>query len=143
MDVNLIARASAVINAPRDKVWQALVDPKAIQQYMFGTKVVSDWREGSPIVWKGEWQGQAYEDKGTILQLTPGQTLQYSHYSPLSGVADLPENYHTVTIELSDAGNQTQILLTQDKNTSEEERAHSQQNWEMMLAALKNYLEQL
>jgi uncharacterized protein YndB with AHSA1/START domain len=143
MDVNLIARASAVINAPRDKVWQALVDPKAIQQYMFGTNVVSDWREGSPIVWKGEWQGQAYEDKGTILQLTPGQTLQYSHYSPLSGVADLPENYHTVTIELSDAGNQTQILLTQDKNTSEEERAHSQQNWEMMLAALKNYLEQL
>jgi uncharacterized protein YndB with AHSA1/START domain len=143
MDVNLIARASAVINAPRDKVWQALVDPKAIQQYMFGTNVVSDWREGSPIVWKGEWQGQAYEDKGTILQLKPGQTLQYSHYSPLSGVADLPENYHTVTIELSDAGNQTQILLTQDKNTSEEERAHSQQNWEMMLAALKNYLEQL
>lgn len=143
MDVNLIARASAVINAPRDKVWQALVDPKAIQQYMFGTNVVSDWREGSQIVWKGEWQGQAYEDKGTILQLTPGQTLQYSHYSPLSGVADLPENYHTVTIELSDAGNQTQILLTQDKNTSEEERAHSQQNWEMMLAALKNYLEQL
>jgi uncharacterized protein YndB with AHSA1/START domain len=142
MDVNLIARASAVINAPRDKVWQALVDPKAIQQYMFGTNVVSDWREGSPIVWKGEWQGQAYEDKGTILQLKPGQTLQYSHYSPLSGVADLPENYHTVTIELSDAGNQTQILLTQDKNTSEEERAHSQQNWEMMLAALKNYLEQ-
>jgi uncharacterized protein YndB with AHSA1/START domain len=143
MDVNLIARASAVINAPRDKVWQALVDPKAIQQYMFGTNVVSDWREGSPIVWKGEWQGQAYEDKGTILQLKPGQTLQYSHYSPLSGVADLPENYHTVTIELSDAGNQTQILLTQDKNASEEERAHSQQNWEMMLAALKNYLEQL
>jgi uncharacterized protein YndB with AHSA1/START domain len=143
MDVNLIARASAVINAPRDKVWQALVDPKAIQQYMFGTNVVSDWREGSQIVWKGEWQGQAYEDKGTILQLKPGQTLQYSHYSPLSGVADLPENYHTVTIELSDAGNQTQILLTQDKNTSEEERAHSQQNWEMMLAALKNYLEQL
>ena len=142
MDVNLIARASAVINAPRDKVWQALVDPKAIQQYMFGTNVVSDWREGSQIVWKGEWQGQAYEDKGTILQLTPGQTLQYSHYSPLSGVADLPENYHTVTIELSDAGNQTQILLTQDKNASEEERAHSQQNWEMMLAALKNYLEQ-
>jgi len=143
MDVNLIARASAVINAPRDKVWQALVDPKAIQQYMFGTNVVSDWREGSPIVWKGEWQGQAYEDKGTILQLKPGQTLQYSHYSPLSGVADLPENYHTVTIELSDAGNQTQILLTQDKSASEEERAHSQQNWEMMLAALKNYLEQL
>ena len=143
MDKNLIANASVIINAPRKQVWQALVDSKAIQQYMFGAQVVTDWQIGHPIVWKGEWNGKPYEDKGRILKLESGRLMQYSHYSPLSGVADLPENYHTVTIELSDAGNQTQILLTQDKNTSEEERAHSQQNWEMMLAALKNYLEQL
>jgi hypothetical protein len=85
----------------------------------------------------------SYQIGGREAQLFGRGNGKASHYSPLSGVADLPENYHTVTIELSDAGNQTQILLTQDKNTSEEERAHSQQNWEMMLAALKNYLEQL
>jgi uncharacterized protein YndB with AHSA1/START domain len=142
MDKNLIARASTTINAPSERVWDALVNPAAIKQYMFGTEVVSDWREGSPIVWKGEWQGQAYEDKGVILQLKPGRTLQYSHFSPLSRVPDKPENYHTVTVELSANGDQTQVSLAQDNNASEEERAHSEKNWEMMLVALKKFMEQ-
>jgi uncharacterized protein YndB with AHSA1/START domain len=142
MDKNLIARASISINAPREDVWKALVNPEAIKQYMFGTTVVSDWHEGSPIVWKGEWQGSSYEDKGVILQLKPGRTIQYSHFSPLSGVPDRPENYHTVTIELSADGNQTHVALTQDKNATDEERADSEKNWGMMLAALKEFLEQ-
>jgi uncharacterized protein YndB with AHSA1/START domain len=141
MHENLIARASIVISAPVAKVWDALVKPAAIKQYMFGTTVVSDWREGSPIVWKGEWQGQLYEDKGVILQLRPGRTLQYSHFSPLSGDPDIPENYHTVTIDLSADGQHSRVSLAQDKNGSEEEREHSEKNWGMMLAALKRYVE--
>jgi uncharacterized protein YndB with AHSA1/START domain len=142
MDKNLVARASVSINAPREKVWNALVNPEAIKQYMFGTQVVSDWREGSAIVWKGEWQGKPYEDKGVVLQIKPGRSIQYSHFSPLSGLADKAENYHKVTIDLSTVEYQTRVSLTQDKNASEEERAHSEENWEMMLAALKKFLEE-
>ncbi|HEY9152425.1 MAG TPA: SRPBCC domain-containing protein [Anaerolineales bacterium] len=79
---------------------------------MFCTNVVSDWREGSRIIWKGEWQGKPYEDKGTILQFKLGRKIQYSHFSPLSGIPDKPENYHVLTVELSADGNQTQVLLT-------------------------------
>ncbi len=139
---NLIARASVSVDAPNERVWDALVNPDAIRQYMFGTHVVSDWHEGGAIIWKGEWQGKSYEDKGTILQLKPGSLIQYSHYSPLSGVPDQPENYHTVTVELSSNGNQTQVSLAQDKNANEAERAESEKNWAMMLAALKKFLEQ-
>ena len=142
MDKNNIAKASISINASSEKVWKALVDPKAIKQYMFGTNVVSDWQEGSTIVWKGEWQGKSYEDKGKILKLMPGRILQYSHFSPLSGVPDRPENYHTVTIELAGNGNQSHITLTQDRNATEEERAESEKNWGMMLSELKKLLEQ-
>jgi len=142
MDKNLIARASIPIKAPSAKVWDALVNPQAIQQYMFGTHVVTDWHEGSPIVWKGEWQGKSYEDKGVILQFKPGRTIQYSHFSPLSGLPDKPENYHTVTVELSGQGDQIRVSLAQDNNATEEERAHSAENWGMMLAALKKFLEQ-
>jgi uncharacterized protein YndB with AHSA1/START domain len=142
MDKNLIAKASATINAPSEKVWDALVNPDATVQYMFGTNVVSDWREGSPIIWQGEWQGRAYEDKGVILQLKPGRTLQYSHFSPLSGLPDKPESYHTVTIELSDEGDQTRVSLAQDNNPSEQAREHSEKNWQDMLTALKSYMEQ-
>ncbi|NTU82570.1 MAG: SRPBCC domain-containing protein [Chloroflexales bacterium] len=105
------------------------------------TTVVSDWHEGSPIVWKGEWQGTAYEDKGVILQLQPGRLLQYSHFSPLSGLPDAPEHHHTVTIELSAEGAQTLITLTQDKNATEEERARAEANWATMLTALKQFVE--
>lgn len=142
MDQNLIAKASISLNTPSEKVWAALVDPAAIKQYMFGANVVSDWQAGSAIVWQGEWQGKAYEDKGVILQLQPGQLLQYSHFSPLSGLPDAPENYHTVTIMLTTLGQQTQVTLTQDGNTTAEARAHAEKNWAMMLAGLKKFLEQ-
>jgi uncharacterized protein YndB with AHSA1/START domain len=141
MPENLIARADATINAPRARVWEALVTPALIEQYMFGTDVTSDWKKGSPIVWKGEWKGKAYEDKGTVLQVEPGLILQYTHFSPMSGLPDVAENYHTVTIELSDAGAETRVVLTQDNNPTEEARAHSEQNWVQMLAGLKKLLE--
>ena len=142
MIADQIAKAAITVDAPVAKVWQALVDPDAIHQYMFGTNVTTDWREGSPIVWKGEWQGKSYEDKGVLLEVKPERTLKYSHFSPLSGLPDKPESYHTVTIELSGDGDQTRVTLAQDNNSTEEARAHSQKNWEMMLAALKKYLEQ-
>ena len=142
MSKNLIAKATITIQAPGSKVWNALVDPKAIQQYMFGTNAVSDWREGSPIVWKGKWQGKPYEDKGVILQLKPGSTLQYSHFSPLSGLPETAENYHTVTIELSDEGDRIRVSLSQDNNATDEQAEHSSQNWMMMLTSLKKYLEE-
>lgn len=141
MAQNLIANASIAIDASRAKVWEALVTPEAIKQYMFGTSVTSDWKEGSPITWSGEWEGTSYEDKGTILRIEPERILQYTHFSPLSGLPDKPENYHTVTIALSGEGNQTHVSLTQDNNPNEEARAHSEKNWEMMLDSLKKFVE--
>src|SRR5437899_9190216 len=137
----LVARASTTIDAPIAKVWDALVNPKTIKEYMFGTNVTSDFREGSPIVFKGEWEGKAYEDKGVILKLNPEKMLRYSHYSPLSGLPDKPENYHTVTIDLVPKGEQTLVALTQDNNPTEESKQDSEKNWGMMLAGLKKLLE--
>jgi uncharacterized protein YndB with AHSA1/START domain len=142
MDKNLVAKASIIINASCPKVWAALVNPEAIKQYMFGTTVVTDWREGSDIVWKGVWQGKSYEDKGVILKNKPLNIIQYSHFSPFSGLSDKPENYHIVTIELTDEGDHTRVALTQDKNPTQAVRDHSQKNWEMLLAGLKRFAEQ-
>jgi uncharacterized protein YndB with AHSA1/START domain len=141
MDKKLVAKASTTIQAPVARVWDALVDPATIKQYMFGTNVVSDFKKGSPITFKGEWQGKKYEDKGVILDLQPQRKLAYSHYSPLAGLPDKPENYHNVTIELTDKGKQTLVALSQDNNADEKERDHSQKNWEMMLSGLKKLLE--
>ena len=138
---NIIARASLVIAAPAERIWKALVTPAIIKQYMFGSTVTSDWKEGSPITWKGEWQGRPYEDKGVILQCQPPRALQYTHFSPMAGLPDRPENYHTVSIQLSPEGQGTRVSLTQDNNTTEEARAHSEKNWGLMLEGLKQVVE--
>jgi len=141
MNKNLIANAAITINAPSSKVWDALVTPAAIKQYMFGTNVVSDWKEGSAIVWNGVWQGKSYEDKGVLQQVKPTRALQYTHFSPLSGLPDEPGSYHTVTIELSARGPGTRVSLSQDNNLTEQAREHSEKNWGMMLAGLKRFVE--
>lgn len=141
MKNNLIAKATVTIDAPTAKVWDALVNPEAINEYMFGTHVASDWREGSAITWKGEWEGRPYSDKGVISRFEPQRRLQYTHFSPTSGLPDRPENYHTVTIDLTDEGPLTRVSLTQDNNSTEGEREHSQQNWQMMLQGLKSFVE--
>ena len=141
MSENLVAEASVSVNASRAAVWDALVSSEANKQFMFGADVVSDWREGSPISWKGDWKGRKYEDKGKILQAKRERLLQYTHYSPLSGEPDVAANYHTITIELSDTGGGTRIELRQDGNKTEEARAESQKNWEMMLQGVKKYVE--
>lgn len=141
MKQDFIARQSIVVSAPLDRVWRALVEPAAIKAYMFGTDVVSNWTEGSPITWRGEWQGKAYEDRGVILALEPRSMLRYSHFSPLSGLPDVPENYHTVTVELTELADGVQVTLSQDNNPTEEARDHSEANWRMMLTALKEFIE--
>ncbi len=76
-----------------------------------------------------------------ILKLEPRHLIQYSHFSPLSGKPDLPENYHTVTVELVSDGVETTVALSQDNNETEQAREHSEKNWKMMLTNLKKLLE--
>lgn len=137
----LIANAQALVDASVDKVWDAFTNPETIKKYMFGTTVSSDWKNGSDITWKGRWNGKAYEDKGEIIEIKPKTYLQYTHFSPLAGVPDVPENYHTVTVKLTPKNGSTIVLLSQDNNKTEEARQHSEDNWTMMLTELKKLLE--
>ncbi len=137
----LVANVSTLINGPPRAVWVALTDPDKIRQYMFGAQVDSEWRKGSRIMWRGEWQGRSFEDQGVILDLEPERLIRYTHFSRLSGLPDLPENYHVVTVRLASEGSGTRVLLTQDNNESEEARAHSEGSWKMMLSGLKVLVE--
>jgi uncharacterized protein YndB with AHSA1/START domain len=141
MNRQFIAKQAVVINAPPRKVWDALVNPEIARQYMFGTNAITDWKMSSKIAVKEEMQGRAYKDKGMMLKVEPEHLIKYCYYSPLSGLPDKPENYKTVTVELSDAETRTILLLSQDNNPTEQARAHSRNNWGMMLTGLKQLLE--
>lgn len=141
MNKGIVAETTTTINAPASKVWEAITKSELIKKYMFGTDVISDWKVGSPIVYKGEWQGKPFEDKGQILEFVPGKRLVSTHWSPMSGVPDVPENYHKVTYELSERNGKTDVTIFQDNNASEEEKTHSEANWKTVLAGLKKLLE--
>ena len=141
MGKTFVAQATVTINTSAAKVWEALTNPEILKQYYFGADIISDWKVGSPIIYKGQWQVKSYEDKGTILTFEPGKLLVTTHWSPLSGVADSPENYHKVSYELSEQGGSTQVTLTQDNNATEEEKTQSDQFWKTMLDGLKKLLE--
>jgi uncharacterized protein YndB with AHSA1/START domain len=141
MNRKFTATATTTIDVPVSRVWQALVTPEIIKQYLFDTDVISDWNVGSPIIYRGEWEGKPFEDKGKILEIEPEKTLKSTHWSPLSGVPDTPENYHTVTYTLTGQGESTEVTITQDNNASEEEKAHSEKNWQTVLEGMKKLLE--
>lgn len=137
----LIAKTTIEIKAPVSEVWKALTTPELIKQYFFGTETVSDWKVGSPITFKGTWEGKAYEDKGTILNIEPHKFLKFNYWSSFSGTEDIPENYANITYELSEKDESTILSITQNNIRNEELRDHSEQNWRTVLNNLKNLLE--
>ena len=68
---NLIAKSSIQINNTVDEAWKALVNPEIVQKYMLGSQQLSDWQKGSSIIWKKDFNGGKFEDKGEILEITP------------------------------------------------------------------------
>ena len=136
-----VATAETDIDATPARVWQALVDPEQIKQYMFGSQVETDWQPGHSIVWKGEYEGRRYEDRGQVLEVQPDRRLKVTHFSPLSGQPDVPANYHTLTYDLEPRAGGTHVSLSQDNNANDDEVQHSTANWEAMLAGLKAFVE--
>jgi uncharacterized protein YndB with AHSA1/START domain len=137
-----VAEKSITINAPAEAVWQALTDPEMVRQYMHGTNMETDWQVGSSITWKGEWQGRTYEDKGSVLEVKPIQLLKVTHWSPMTGTEDTPDNYHTVTYELSGQEGTTLLTVKQDNNASQDEADKMAANsWGPVLQGLKASVE--
>ena len=137
----MLATASITVKAPPSRVWEALTKPELVKQYLYGTDVTTDWRVGSPITYKGVWEGKPYEDKGKVLEVVPDRLLVSTYWSGLSGTADVPENYVTVRYEIAPVDGGSRLTITQDNNKTQEDADHSAANWKMVLDGLKKLLE--
>lgn len=137
-----VAKVTIEIDAPIEKVWDALTNPALIKQYFFGTEAISDWKVGSTLLFKGEWEGKEYVDKGTILKLEKPNLLKYDYLSSLSNLDDLPENYAAITYELSHSDGKTILNILQDNIATEEARDHSQENWAYIMGDMKKLVEE-
>ena len=142
MKNDITGKVSIHINATTDKVWEALTTPETIKKYFFDTDAVSDWKVGSSLIFKGEWEGKKYEDKGTILESIPSKTFQYDYWSSMSGIEDKQENYLIITYSLVKKDDGTDLTITQENIQDEKTKVHSEQNWTKVITDLKNLLEE-
>lgn len=138
----LNTEVTITINASPAAVWKALTTPELISEYLMGTHVTTDWNEGSPIRYEGEYEGKKYQDKGTILKIEPEKIFQSTYWSSMGGKEDKPENYNMVTYTLENQGYQTLVSLKQDNIATEKEKEHVTQNWTMVLKKLKEVVEE-
>ena len=141
MKSNIKGEVSIHIHAPIIKVWEALTRPEIIKQYFFGTNTTTTWKVGEPINFDGEWEGKKYHDKGTVKEFTKFKRIQYDYWSSMSGIEDKPENYVLITFELSGEDDDVTLTVTQENIPDEKTKKHSEENWKMVLEALKNLLE--
>ena len=146
----LIIENTIVINAPASVVWNALVNPEQTKKYMFGCEALSDWKVGSPLIWKGEYEGkEMIFVKGHIVDIQPEKFLAYTAIDPNSTIVDTPENYLTVTYTLSSVKGQTTLTVTQgDYSTvAEGERRYQEaynngEGWNPILRVIKKLVEE-
>jgi len=145
----LIVQNSILINAPLDKVWDALVSPEQTKKYMFGCETVSDWKIGSPLLWKGTYEGKEMVFvKGIILDIQPNKLLKYTVIDPNSSMPDIPENYLNVTYTLSEKEGQVNLTVVQDgfEGAAEGEKRYKDvenngEGWNPLLVEIKKVVE--
>jgi uncharacterized protein YndB with AHSA1/START domain len=138
---NITCTVTIEVHAPQAVVWDALINPVIVKQYFFGTDLICDWKVGSPIRFVGEWEGKPYEDKGTVLAFEHGQRLRYDYFSSFSGLPDVPQNYQTISYQLSEQNGLTTLVITQSNCQSEAVKNHSEQNWKMVMDGMKKLVE--
>lgn len=151
MHVNkpLIIENQVEIHASAAKVWDALVNPEKTKVYMFGCETVSDWKPGSPLLWKGTHEGKEMVFvKGEVLVIQPGKHLKYTTIDPNSTIDDISENYLWVTYDLAESNGKTKLTVRQgDYSTvAEGEKRYKDsynngEGWNPILVQIKKLVE--
>jgi len=136
MLLDLSIQHSIKIEATPAQVWDALINPAKIKQYLYGTEVISDWQEGADIVFQGAWEGQSYRDHGKITRFVPEQAFAYSYWTTFSGLEDIPENYALISFEITPSENACLLTLNQKGFKNEEARDHSDAGWPSILEGI-------
>ena len=108
------SESTVKIHAPASKVWLALTMPDLVKQWQYGSDLRTTWEPGTPIIFRNEWNGQVFEQKGTVLEFKPVSRVKYSLFFPRPDLQDIPENHFFMTYELTESAGLTSVLFRQE-----------------------------
>ena len=130
------------ILAPASKVWLALTVPDLVKQWQYGADLLTTWEPGTAIIFRNEWNGQTFEQKGTVIEFTPESRLKYSLFFPRPELQNIPEHSFFMTYELTERGGATRLLIRQeDPRPSSPDEASEGEEGPDVLSLLKALVE--
>jgi uncharacterized protein YndB with AHSA1/START domain len=112
----ITSKCTILINAQKQKVWDALTNPVLVKEWQYGSDVVTDWKTGSEIRFRTVWNDQVFEQWGKILEINPNELIRYSLFFPRPDLEDTAENYFIMSYLLSDIGNQVKLEILKEDN---------------------------
>lgn len=128
------------IGASPNKVWEALTNPEITHRYWFGTRFESDWKVGSPIIWRrdGKITGQQ-----TLLRLEPPRVLSFTFHPVINEeYRREPPSKVTLELEAGAGGSVTRLTLVHDEFPEGSAVCCAcTAGWPQILSSLKTLLE--
>ncbi len=130
------------MRAPRELVFDALTNSDAIVRFFPLSEVVSDWRVGGEVLYRGEVDGNYFTDFGIIEKLTRPHEYQYRYWSDNHGTERLDENYSTIHYRLLREKDGT-VLKPEQRNLPSKALFDIMNElvWDSLLESLRAYVE--
>jgi uncharacterized protein YndB with AHSA1/START domain len=123
------------VRATPEQVWQALTDPELTKQYYYGNTVESDWKPGSPLVYRNPDGTEAISCE--IVEADAPKRLVHTFFFP--GTDESPSR---CTWSIEPRGEATLLTLTHDDFDGETQTFRSvAHGWVPILSGLKTVLE--
>ena len=129
------------IQAPVQKVWDALTRPELVKQWQYGSDLITDWKVGSDIKFRTEWEDKIFEQWGKVLEVRHNDLLKYSLFAPRPDLEDKPENYFIMSYVLTYESGQTKLQIIQEDNRLNAVQEEPQGEANPILQSLKKVVE--
>lgn len=126
--------AAVHVAEPPERVWAELMHPGA--RWVLGANLETDLRAGSPVTFEGHYFGRVFTDKGKIITVERPRLLHFTHFAPLTGLADVPENHHEIRIMLEPGDGGTLVTVVEESFDDERSAATAEAHWKDALATL-------
>jgi uncharacterized protein YndB with AHSA1/START domain len=122
-----LVNKTILIDAPASKVWHFLSDSSLIKTWLADNEieVISEWKAGSPIIFKGNLHGYDYFAKGTILEFVPEKSLKYNCWNKVEELPDEPENYSVFEFRLEEMDGKTSLSFQHSNLNAKAQYEHS------------------
>jgi len=133
--------STIVLDAPIQKVWNALTQPTLVKQWQYGSDLITDWIVGNEIRFRNEWEGQVFEQWGTVLEVIPNQKIKYSLFFPRPELEDKPENYFIMSYILTKENQKVKLEILQEDNRPGAIQEEPQDEENPILQGLKALIE--